>query len=322
MVGEGGVPPTPPVLAIEEFALEGEAAAGSGPGGIPGRERADRIRTAVTYTVMFAVAALFFIPFLWSVSTSFRTIADTVQGFSLLPRHWTTVGYHEVFYKYHFGRYTMNSAIIAGVVTASNLFLASIGGYAFARLKFPGREVLFMLVLGTLMIPDQLRLVPIYQMLVNMVPNWLGHVGWHDATFVNRNGVILINLVSASSLFLMRQYFLTIPRDLEEAAKLDAAGYFKTYWRVMLPLAGPALAAVGILTFQGSWNGLFWPAVLLQDESQHTIPLGLAFFQTVYTTLWPQLMAASVAAILPILVLFVLFQRYFVAGVAASGVKG
>jgi multiple sugar transport system permease protein len=322
MADEPRVPLTPPVLAIEEFAAEGEAAAGSGPGGIPGRERADRIRTVLTYTVMFAVAALFFIPFLWSVSTSFRTIADTVQGFSLLPRHWTTIGYHEVFYKYHFGRYTMNSAIIAGVVTASNLFLASIGGYAFARLRFPGREVLFMLVLGTLMIPDQLRLVPIYQMLVNMVPNWLGHVGWHDATFVNRNGVILINLVSASSLFLMRQYFLTIPRDLEEAAKLDAAGYFKTYWRVMLPLAGPALAAVGILTFQGSWNGLFWPAVLLQDESQHTIPLGLAFFQTVYTTLWPQLMAASVAAILPILVLFVLFQRYFVAGVAASGVKG
>ncbi|HEU5277441.1 MAG TPA: carbohydrate ABC transporter permease [Gaiellaceae bacterium] len=318
------VPRTPPALAVGELALEGEAAVGTPPAaeGIPGRERADRIRTVITYTVMFTVAALFFVPFLWSVSTSFRTIADTVQGFSLLPKHWTTVGYHEVFYKYHFGRYTMNSAIIAGAVTASNLFLASLGGYAFARLKFPGREVLFMLVLGTLMIPDQLRLVPIYQMLVNMIPKWLGYVGWHNATFVNRNGVILISLVSASSLFLMRQYFLTIPRDLEEAAKLDGAGYFKTYRRVMLPLAGPALAAVGILTFQGSWNGLFWPAVLLQDESQHTIPLGLVYFQQVYTTLWPQLMAASVAAILPILILFVLFQRYFVAGVAASGVKG
>ena len=115
---------------------------------------------------------------------------------------------------------------------------------------------------------------------------------------------------------------MTIPRDLEEAAKLDGAGYFKTYWRVMLPLAGPALAAVAILTFQGSWNSLFWPAVLLQSESQHTIPLGLTYFQQVYTTLWPQLMAASVTAILPILVLFVFFQRYFVAGVAASGVKG
>ena len=170
-----------------------------------------------------------------------------------------------------------------------------------------------MLVLGTLMIPDQLRLVPLYQMLVNMLPKWVSHVGWHNASFVNRNGVILISLVSAASLFLMRQYFLTIPRDLEEAAKLDGAGYFKTYWRVMLPLAGPALAAVAILTFQGSWNSLFWPAVLLQSESQHTIPLGLTYFQQVYTTLWPQLMAASVTAILPILVLFVFFQRYFVA---------
>jgi multiple sugar transport system permease protein len=317
-------PPTPADLVAKELAVEGEAAAGTLPAatGIPGRERGDRIRTAVAYVVMFTVAILFAIPFLWSLSTSFRTIADTVSGFSLLPEHWTTIGYHDVFHKYHFGRYTLNSAIIAGVVTASNLFLASLGGYAFARLKFPGREPLFLLVLGTLMIPDQLRLVPVYQMLVNWIPGWVGHVGWHDASFVNRNGVILINLISASSLFLMRQYFLTIPRDLEEAAKLDGAGYFKTYRRVMLPLAGPALAAVAILTFQGSWNSLFWPAVLLQDESQHTIPLGLAFFQQVYTTLWPQLMAASVTAILPILILFVLFQRYFVAGVAASGVKG
>lgn len=318
------LPTTPEVLAVGELTLESEGVGGrpADAEGIPGRERADRIRTVLTYAVMFTVAALFFIPFLWSVSTSFRTIADTVQGFSLLPRHWTTAGYHDVFYKYHFGRYTVNSAIIAVAITVSNLFLASLGGYAFARLKFPGREVLFMLVLGTLMIPDQLRLVPIYQMLVNMLPSWVGHLGWQNATFTNRNGVILINLVSAASLFLMRQYFLTIPRDLEEAAKLDGAGYFKTYRRVMLPLAGPALAAVCILTFQGSWNGLFWPAVLLQEESQRTIPLGLVYFQTIYTTLWPQLMAASVVAILPVLVLFVLFQRYFVAGVAASGVKG
>src|SRR5690242_9237020 len=317
-------PLTPPVLAAEELALEGEAAAGTAPAGsgIPGRERGDRIRLILTYTVMFTIAALFAIPFLWSVSTSFRTIAETVQGFSLLPHHWTTVGYHEVFYKYHFGQYTLNSFIIAGAITVSNLFLASLGGYAFARLKFPGREVLFLLVLGTLMIPDQLRLVPIYLMLVNWIPSWVAHVGWHNASFINRNGVIGIQLVSAASLFLMRQYFLTIPRDLEEAAKLDGAGYFKTYRKVMLPLAGPAIAAVTILTFQGAWNGLFWPAILLQDKSQYTIPIGIANFRFAYQTLWPPLMAASVLAIVPILVIFILFQRYFVAGVAASGVKG
>jgi len=314
----------PPVAAAEELAREGEAAKGTPAttAGIPGRERGERIRTAIAYIVMFSVAALFFIPFLWSVSTSFRTIADTVGGFSLLPKHLTTSGYHEALHTFNFGRFMLNSAIIATAITLSNLFLASLGGYAFARLKFPGREVLFLLVLGTLMIPDQLRLVPIYLMLVNWIPGWVGHLGWHGASFVNRNGVILIQLVSAASLFLMRQYFLTIPRDLEEAAKLDAAGYFKTYRKVMLPLAGPALAAVGILTFQGTWNGLFWPAVLLQESSQYTIPIGLAYFHTAYQTLWPPLMAASVLAILPILVIFIVFQRYFVAGVASSGVKG
>jgi multiple sugar transport system permease protein len=323
-MGTEQLPEVPPVAAMDELALEGEAAKGTPvtTAGIPGRERGERIRTAIAYIVMFSVAALFFIPFLWSVSTSFRTIADTVGGFSLLPKHWTTSGYHEALHTFSFGRFMLNSAIIAGAITVSNLFLASLGGYAFARLKFPGREVLFLLVLGTLMIPDQLRLVPIYLMLVNWIPGWVGHLGWHNASFVNRNGVILIQLVSAASLFLMRQYFLTIPRDLEEAAKLDAAGYFKTYRKVMLPLAGPALAAVGILTFQGTWNGLFWPAVLLQDTSQYTIPIGLAYFHTAYQTLWPPLMAASVLAILPILVIFIVFQRYFVAGVASSGVKG
>jgi multiple sugar transport system permease protein len=323
-MSSGEHPPIAPLAAAEELVLEGETAKGA-PGatyGIPGRERGDRIRTAIAYAVMFLVAVLFAIPFLWSVSTSFRTLADTLAGFSLLPRHWTTSGYHEAFHTFSFGRYTLNSAIIAGAITLSNLVLASLGGYAFARLRFPGREILFMLVLGTLMIPDQLRLVPIYLMLVNWIPGWVGHLGWHDASFINRDGVILIQLLSATSLFLMRQYFLTIPRDLEEAAKLDGAGYFKTYRKVMLPLAGPALAAVGILMFQGTWNALFWPAILLQDKNQFTIPIGIANFHFAYTTLWPPLMAASVLAILPVLLLFVLFQRYFVAGVAAVGVKG
>ena len=308
--------PIPPVAATEELAAVGEAAGGAIPAGIPGRERADRIRRLIAYFVMFGVAALFAIPFLWSISTSLRPSAETVSGFSLLPHTWTTIGYHDMFHKYNFAQYTLNSAIIAGAVTIANVFLATLGGYAFARLRFPGREVLFLLVLGTLMIPDQLRLVPVYQMLVNILP------GYVHTSLINRWGVILIQLVLAVNLFLMRQYFLTIPRDLEEAAKLDAAGYFKTYWRVMLPLAGPAVAAVAILTFQGIWNGLFWPAVLLQDRSQYTIPIALAQFTQIYQTNWPPLMAASVLAIVPILVLFVVFQRYFVAGVAAAGVKG
>ena len=133
----------------------------------------------------------------------------------------------------------------------------------------------------------------------------------------------MINLVTATSLFLMRQYFLTIPKDYEEAAKLDGAGYFKTYWRVMLPLAGPAMAAVTILTFQGTWNDFFWPLIIfLGDETKYTLPLGIFQFRTQFYTQWPELMAASVIAIVPIALLYVFFQRYFVAGVTAAGVKG
>jgi multiple sugar transport system permease protein len=311
------LPPVPPVVAAEELAATGEAAIGAAPAhAVPGRERADQARTLTAYVVLALVAVLFAVPFLWSVLTSFKPLIET-SNFTFLPKHWTTSAYHDVFSQFSFGRYTLNSFIVAGTVTVSNLFLASIGGYAFARLRFPGRELLFMLVLGTLMIPDPLRLVPVYQLLVNVLPKYL-----HVTLVPSRLGFILISLVSAQSLFLMRQYFLTIPHELEEAAKLDGAGYFKTYWRVMLPLAAPALAAVAILTFQGTWNGLFWPLIIFQDPSLWTLPIGIAQFKFEYQTFWPQLMAASVVAILPILALYVFFQRYFVAGVAAAAVKG
>ena len=226
--------------------------------------------------------------------------------------------------EFNFARYAANSAFLATSVTLLNLFLCSLGGYAFARLRFPGREVLFMLVLATLMIPDQLRFVPVFQILSDFP-----HTSWNlDFPSVHYNligtywGFILIQAVLATNLFLMRQYFLTIPKDFEEAAKLDGAGYFKTYWRVMLPLATPALAAVTILTFQGMWNDFFWSLVILQDPDHYSLTVGLSSFIGQYKTLWPQLMAASVISIIPIALLFVAAQRYFIAGVTAAGVKG
>ena len=192
------------------------------------------------------------------------------------------------------------------------MFLAALGGYAFARLRFPGRELLFLVVLGTLMIPDQLRLIPVFVLLVD----------W--GLYGSFTGYILISLVSAVNLFFMRQYFLTIPKDFEEAAKLDGAGFFKTFWRIMLPLAAPAIAALSILQFQGTWNDFFWPLIIFgQGNTDHyTVQLGLASFSFQYGTLWPELMAGSLIAIAPILLIFVIFQRYFIAGVTAAGVKG
>lgn len=269
-----------------------------------------RFTRALVYVMLVAVALIYFTPFLWSVSTSLKTLPESVKGFDLIPNHPTLGAYRNVFGQFNFGRYAANSLGLALTVTGCNLVLASLGGYAFARLRFPGRELLFMLVLATLMIPDQLRLVPLFQMLTN-----LGFVSTY-------HGYVLINIVTATNLFLMRQYFLTIPKDFEEAAKLDGAGYFKTFRKVMLPLAGPALAAITILQFQATWNDFFWPLIVLQDESKYTLPIGISTFVGVYDTRWPELMAASVVAILPIVVIFVALQRYFIAGIAAAGVKG
>ena len=278
---------------------------------IPGKPRAWIIRRVIVYVLLVAVALLFFVPFLWTLTTSFKTIPDSVTV-SLIPRPWTTAAWHTVWSDYDFKLYLRNSLFLAVVVTAANMFLAGLGGYAFARLRFPGRELLFLLVLGTLMIPDQLRLIPVYVLLTK----------WH--LIGNFSGYLLINLVTATNLFFMRQYFLTIPKDYEEAARLDGAGYFKTFWRVMLPLAAPAIAALTILQFQGTWNDFFWPLIIFgQGNTDHyTVQLGLAQFVLTYQTNWPALMAGSVIAILPILAIFIAFQRYFVAGVAAAGVKG
>jgi multiple sugar transport system permease protein len=199
-------------------------------------------------------------------------------------------------------------------VTLTNLVLASNAGYAFARLRFPLREFLFIAVLGTLMIPDQLRFVPVY-----LIERQLGLITRNPINYV---GVVLILAVEAQQLFLMRQYFLSMPRDLEEAAKIDGAGHVTTFLRVMLPLAGPALAAVSILAFQGAWNGFFWPLLILQSQDHWTLPLGLFSFRSEFRTDWPALMSVTVAAILPILAMYVFFQKYFVQSVASSGVKG
>jgi multiple sugar transport system permease protein len=277
-------------------------------------DRGGRIRRTIAYVLIVGYALLMFVPFLWSVSTSFKTQAQSDE-LNLIPQPVSLRGYERAFNELDpaLPRLFLNSVVIAGAVTASNLALGAMAGYAFARLRFPGRELLFVLVLGTMMIPDQLRLVPIYQILrtFGLLQGPMQFVG-----------VWLVLAIAAPSIFLLRQYFLSIPKALEEAAKIDGAGFFTTFVRVVLPLATPALAAVAILQFQGAWNGFFWPNMILQQRENWTLPLGLSQFQDLYNTQWPPLMAVVVLATLPILVLYVFFQRYFVEGIAAAGVKG
>jgi multiple sugar transport system permease protein len=283
---------------------------------IPGRPFHSRAGTVLVYLALLGLALLYFVPFIWSFLTSLKDLPETT-GFDLWPDNPDLDAYREVWTEFNFARFALNSLGLATAIMVFDVFLASLGGYAFARLHFPGREVIFMLVLSTLMIPDQLRLVPVFTMLTDFPLIHYNFVSTYE-------GYVLIKLVAAANLFFMRQYFLTIPRDFEEAARLDGAGYFKTYWKVMLPLAAPGIAAVAILRFEGAWNEFFWALVILGfgNPDHYTLPLGIAQFKFQYQTLWPQLMAAAVIATVPIALLYLFFQRYFVAGVVSSGVKG
>jgi multiple sugar transport system permease protein len=273
-------------------------------------------RRRLAYAVMIIYAILMFTPFAWSVITSFKTLPDSVR-LTVIPDPPTLDAWAYVFSNLQpsIFRLFLNSGTIALTITISNLILASLAGYAFARLRFPGREILFLVVLATLMIPDQLRLVPVY-----LIMNGLGLT----RGFGQYIAIVLVMAIGGANIFLMRQYFLSIPRDIEEAARIDGAGFFTTFWRVMLPLATPALSAVAILQFQGAWNAFFWPLILLRDQNYFTVPLALTFFRGAggFSTNYPPLMAVVVLSTLPVLILYIFFQRYFVEGIAASGVKG
>jgi multiple sugar transport system permease protein len=282
----------------------------------PVGDKSHGLRRRIAFGLMSAYAILMFVPFAWTVVTSFKTLPDSLT-LNLVPNPFTTAAWTYAINNLTPNVVTLftNSAIIAVGVTLSNLVLGSLGGYAFARLRFPGREILFLIVLATLMIPDQLRLVPIY-VLFNALGLTRGP-GQYVA-------VVAVLAISATSIFLLRQYFLSIPKDLEEAARIDGAGFFTTFYRVMLPLAMPALAAVTILQFQGTWNAFFWPVIFLRDQGHWTLPIGLLGFRESggFVTNFPPQMAVIVIATVPILVLYIFFQRFFVEGVAASGVKG
>jgi multiple sugar transport system permease protein len=272
-------------------------------------------RGRLFYFVLISYSLITLVPFLWSVSTSLKPQDEVFQA-NLIPNAPTFRGYHTVFGKIqpNFTSLFMNSLFIAVVVVILHVVLASLAGYAFARLKFYGRDFLFYLVLATMMIPDQLRLVPIYQLLVK-----LGLINSHPSNYL---AIFLVKAIGAADIFLMRQYFLNIPRDLDDAAKIDGAGPLQTFTRIMLPNAKPVLATVMILTFQGTWNDLFWPSILLQTPNHWTLPFGILQFKGQFSTDWPPIMALVVLSTLPILLLYVFSQRFIINMQLSSATKG
>ncbi len=272
-----------------------------------------QLERVVVWTLLVAGALVMLLPFLWLVSTSLK---EQRQIF-VYPPQWIPdpirwQNYPEALTSLPFARYTLNTLIITSLTMIGVLLTSSLCAYGFARLRFPGRDLIFMVLLSTLMLPYAVIMIPQYIM--------FKYLGWIDTylplvvPFWFGGGIF--------NVFLLRQFFRTIPADLTEAARIDGASELRIYWRIMLPLAGPALAVVAIFTFINTWNDFLGPLIYLSSQTKYTMALGLASFKGLYATQWHYLMAASTVMVIPIIVLFFLAQRYFVQGIVMTGTKG
>ena len=270
-----------------------------------------RAGSAFTYGLAIALGISMLVPFLWMLSTS---LMDEFEVYRypprLLPGDPVWSNYPNALTAAPFVRFFLNSAIMSLFIVAGHLFTAATAGYAFARLRFPGRDRVFILFLANLMVPVIVLLIPRF-LLVNAL-------GWVN-TYM---GLIITELVSVWGIFLMRQYFLSIPRDLEDAARIDGANEWQVFWRVAVPLAKPALATVALFSFVETWKSFLWPLIVTRSMSMRPVEVGIAAFHGLYISNWPYQMAAAVVAVVPILVLFLFTQRYFVRGIQLAGLKG
>ncbi len=268
---------------------------------------------AVTHLVLIGLSIVMIFPFITMLLTSTMTLA---QAYSfppdLIPKPFTLAPYFQALELRPFHIYLFNSLLVALAITAGRLFTCSLGAFAFARLEFPGRETIFWVYLSTLMLPEQVTLIPLFFIMKNF--------GWID----RYQGLIVPFVVTAFGVFLLRQFFLTIPRELEDAAIIDGCGPFGLYWRIILPLAVPGLAALGVLTFVNSYNMFVWPLIVTNSDAMRTIVVGIGLLTADNTNLtnWPRMMAISTLAVIPSLLMFVFGQRYFVQGITLSGLKG
>lgn len=269
----------------------------------------------VAYVLLIIGAVVSLIPFLWMVSTSLKGRAEVFMfPPTFIPETLRWDNYTNVFKTFPFFNYMRNTATVAISVTLIQLFVSATAAYAFSRMEFKGRNILFFLYLGTMMVPGQVTLIPSYIM---MTDKFFGLKGSLLALILpgGLGGV-------AFGTFMLRQFMLSIPKELEEAALMDGASPLLSFYKIMLPLTKPALATLAVFTFMGAWNDFLWPLLMLDKPEMQTLTVGLSTLQTRWGTRWPEMMAGSLVSIIPILLITLLAQRYFIRGIAVSGLKG
>lgn len=280
----------------------------------PPRRRPDKTSTRVATWLLaitsILIGLLMLLPIVWMLFTAFKPEADIVSyPPTLWPRELTLEHFVDVWERIPFARLYVNTIIFAGSVTIISLLLDSMAAYALARISFRGRGVVFVGILLLLMLPFQVTLIPLYDMLNGMgLTNTLP-------------GMIIPRMTNAFGIFFLTQFFLSLPKDLEEAARVDGASEWRIYWGIIMPLARPALLTLGLFHFQYNWNDLLWPLVLSSSVETSTLPAGLSLFMGQHVVEYGLLMAGALLALLPVIVFFLLIQRSFVAGIATTGLK-
>jgi multiple sugar transport system permease protein len=269
------------------------------------------LRKILLVGVLSVLALSMLLPFLWMLSTS---LMNDLEVYQFPPKFIPSVvrwsNYVEAMSLQPFGRYFLNSLIVAGVSVLGQLTFCSMAAYAFARLRFPARDKIFALYLSTMMIPAIVTIIPAF-----LIITTFGWVNTYWALFTP-------TLSSVWGIFLLRQFFLTIPKELEDAARVDGASDLVVFFRVILPLSRPALATLAIFTFMGSWKDFLWPLIVTNRADMRTVEVGIASFNSLYATDWPHQMAATVVVMIPVIVIFLIAQKHFVRGITLTGLKG
>jgi multiple sugar transport system permease protein len=279
---------------------------------VTGQSRSNRLaRAFFFYTVLIIGAIIICLPLIWMVSSSLkapnRLFTIPIQW---IPTEFRWENYVEAWNTAPFGRYFLNSVFVSTVATVLNLFFCSLTGYAFAKYNFPFKNFFFILIIATLMIPFTVVVVPLFTLMRDF--KWLN----------SYNALIIPGAMSAFGIFLMRQFIASLPDELFDAARIDGASEFGTYWRIVVPMSTAPLAALAVFVFLDNWNSLLWPLVTTTRDELRTLAVGLTQFQTVHGTKYHLMMAASTLVVIPMLIVFFLLQRYFIRGVALSGIKG
>lgn len=277
-----------------------------------------KIKSILGHTFLIILSLISIFPFLWLLSTAMKSGAENIFAYppKLIPEHITLSNFVTVWNKVPFIKYMYNSVIVAIFTIILNLLLASLAAYPLARMKFSGKNIVFYAILATIMIPFQVIMIPIYLMVLklNLVDSVSDAAGFA--------GMILPFAVNAFGIFLMRQAFLGVPKELEEAALIDGCNPFQIWWNVLIPIVKPALATLAIFTFVGSWSEFLWPSIVLTKQSMYTLPVGLNHLQGVFSSDWRSIAAGAIIATVPILIFFLIMQKQFMKGTTEGAVKG